>query len=392
MDSQPLQRARDGDERAFDELVAPHVRELHLHCYRMLGSVRDAEDLLQETLLAAWSGLHGFAGRSSLRTWLYRIATHRCLNAIRDGRRRAPAEPRPPFDAPQPSHRGEITWLQPYPDAWLDQLADPAPGPAATAEAREWVELAFIAALQRLPPRQTAVLVLHDVLGFSSIEIADMLDTGPTAVKGILQRARAATHGPAPPADTSGTPATEEATAGERDLARRFARAFGADDIDGVIGLLTDDAWLAMPPAPHEYHGAAAIAGFLRASIGWRSGRPLRLVPTGANRQPAFAVYLTDPVLSVDEAPGARFAGILVITPEGSRPARVAAVTRFLDDSLAAAFGLPARLDAGQPGDAMERSAERGPRCGPEAGRGHAGGMHQPQQSADAHAPRRATR
>lgn len=325
-----LARARAGDQQAFRELAAPHLRELHLHCYRLLGSLVDAEDLLQEVLIAAWRGLNGFTGRSSLRTWLYRIATNRCLNAIRDGRRCRPSEPVPPFDPPEPSRRGEVTWLQPYPDTCLERAADTSPGPAARYQARETVELAFIAALQRLPPRQTAALLLCDVLGFSTAEVGVMLDTTTTAVKGTLQRARASldrvrTTTAVGAAPGSGSPQ-------ERDLARRFAEAFTTDDIDGVVALLTDEAWLAMPPAAHEYHGRQAIAAFLRTSARWRAGRHLELVPTRANTHPAFGCYLTQP----DRA-AAHPSGILVLTMSGDR---ISTITRFLDAELPRMFGL----------------------------------------------------
>ncbi|MDQ2813128.1 MAG: RNA polymerase subunit sigma-70 [Actinomycetota bacterium] len=328
-----LDRARAGDEQAFQELIAPHMSELRLHCYRMLGSLTDAEDLLQETLLAAWRGMDGFAGRSTLRAWLYRIATNRCLNAIRDTRRRGPAEPVAPFDPPEPSRRGEVTWLQPYPDIWLEQAADTGPGPAARYQARETVELAFISALQRLPARQTATLLLCDVLGYAAADVAAMLDTSPTAVKGVLQRARASLARGAVAGDAAAAPA--RGSAQERDLARRFARAFTEDDIDGVVALLTDDVWLAMPPAPHEYHGPAAVAAFLRTSASWRGQRRFQLVPCRANTQPAFGCYLADP------GRPAGYAGLLVLTPSGNR---VRAVTRFLDDRLPRAFGLAATL------------------------------------------------
>jgi len=327
-----LERAQDGDEHAFRELTAPHVRELHLHCYRMLGSVADADDLLQETLIAAWRALGGFAGRASLRAWLYRIATNRCLNAIRDTKRRAPAEPVPPFDPPPPSRRGDVTWLQPYPDLWLEQAADQAPGPADSYHARETVELAFVVALQRLPPRQMAALLLHDVLDFSTVEVAEMLGTRATAVKGVLQRARASPARVG--ARSMRSPASRGDSAGEWELARRFADAFAADDIDGVIDLLTDDAWLAMPPAPHEYVGHDAIGGFLHASAGWRPGRRFRLVPTRANTQPAFACYLTSP-----EMPSGDSAGMLVLTVSDTH---VSGITRFLDHRLPLRFGLDA--------------------------------------------------
>ena len=337
-----LDLARRGSEEAFRELVEPCRRELHLHCYRMLGSPVDADDVLQETLLAAWRGLAGFAGRSSVRAWLYRIATNRCLNALRDSRRRRPPQPVPPFDPPEPSRRSDLTWLLPYPDALLERAAEQAPGPADRYLARETVELAFVAVLQELPPRQVAALLLCDVLGFSVGEAAPMLDTTATAVKGALQRARAAAadrtrRAGHRPADSSR----------ERELASSFAQAFSEDDIDGVLALLTDDAWLAMPPASHEYHGPAAIGAFLRTSASWRAGRRIRLVPTGANYQPAFGCYFA-------ERPGDSpcFSGVLVLTLRGRR---IAGVTRFLDPGLSHAFALPTtaeeeRLASAAPG------------------------------------------
>src|SRR5689334_24322261 len=192
MEQAILERAQAGEEQAFQALVEPYRRELQVHCYRLTGSLTDAEDMLQETLLAAWRGLAGFQERSSLRSWLYRIATNQCLNALRSASRRIPAEPIPPFRPPEPSRRGEITWLQPYPDALLEGIADTAPGPDARYQATESIELAFIAGLQRMPPRQAATLVLRDVLGFAADEVAGMLGTSPAAVKGTLQRARAA--------------------------------------------------------------------------------------------------------------------------------------------------------------------------------------------------------
>jgi RNA polymerase sigma-70 factor (TIGR02960 family) len=297
------------DDHGFQDLVEPYRHELRLHCYRMLGSFTDAEDALQETLLAAWRGLPAFEGRSSMRAWLYRIATNRCLNARRDDARRIPAEPLPPFDPPEPSRRGEITWLQPYPD------------PAAGYELKESVHLAFIAGLQRMPPRQTAVLVLRDVLGFGADEVAAMLGTTATAVKGSLQRARASMDKPPMP----------DATA-EPGLVRRFADAFAGRDLDALVALLTDDAWLAMPPAPHEYHGAAAIAGFLAVGWAWQDRRRLVLVPARANGQPAFACYLAGPGERV-----ARPAGLMVLTLHGDR---IAGLTRFHDNAALLRAGL----------------------------------------------------
>jgi RNA polymerase sigma-70 factor (TIGR02960 family) len=300
--SQPaLAEARAGDEQAFRQLVDPHLRELQVHCYRLLGSFHDAEDVVQETLVAAWHGLPDFAERSSLRAWLYRIATNRCLNARRDAARRPPRAPRAPFDPPEPTRYGELTWLEPYPD----------PGPEAGYERRETIELAFIVALQRLPPRQAAVLVLRDVLDFSATEVAAMLDTTQTSVKGLLQRARAAA-GPG----VGGQHAPEPGSAREMAITRRFATAFAADDIDAVVALLTDDAWLSMPPAPHEYLGPSAIGEFFHASARWRAGRAFRLGPARANTQPAFWCYL-----------GEEPAGLIVLTLYGDR---ISAITRFL--------------------------------------------------------------
>jgi RNA polymerase sigma-70 factor (TIGR02960 family) len=305
------------DEAVFAELFAAHRRELHRHCYRMLGSVNDADDLVQETMIAAWRGWADFAGRSSARAWLYRIATNRCLNAIRDGKRRPGPALVPPFAPPEPSRWGEVTWLQPYPDAWL-------PGPAEQYEARESIELAFIAALQRIPARQTAAVVLCDVLGFSGAEVAAMLDITATSVKGLLQRGRAALA--AGGAEVAGE-VGGVGLAGERELAERFARAFSADDVPAVVALLTDDAWLAMPPAPHEYHGAAAIAAFLQASVDARaagSGQRFVLRPWRFNGQVGFECAL-----------GRSDAGIVVLSLRGER---ICGVTRFLDPALPGRF------------------------------------------------------
>ena len=327
VDGSTLDRARAGDEAAFHDLTTPHLKELRLHCYRMLGSLADAEDALQETLTAAWRALSGFEQRSTYRAWLYRIATNRCLNAIRSAKRRPPPEPLPPFEPPEPSRRGEVTWLQPYPDAWLEQVAGPEPGPAGRYQSRETIELGFIAALQLLPPRQTAALVLCDVVGFTIAEAAVILKTSTGTVKGTLQRARASLdrHRPphtAPPAGSSA----------ERDLAERFAAAFVSGDVDGLVGLLTEESWLAMPPAGHEYLGRNAIAGFLRASSSWRGRRRLALVPTRANTQPAYGVYLSDLAGNAMQP-----TGIVVLTLDNDR---VLGITRFLDERLPDTFGL----------------------------------------------------
>jgi RNA polymerase sigma-70 factor (TIGR02960 family) len=324
-----LMRAAQGDQEAFRELTDPHRRELHVHCYRILGSMQDAEDVLQETLLAAWRGLERFEERASLRAWLHRIATNRCLNALRDAGRRPPLDL--PFDPPEPTRVGEPTWLQPYPDALLEGITDASPGPDARYETRETVELAFIAGLQHLPPRQRAALVLRDVLGFHAAEVADMLDSSADSVKGALKRARATLEQRLPPTDRDRSPLPDSAA--ERELVRRFADAFQADDINGIVALLTEDAWLTMPPSTLEYQGRLVIASFLRELATWRRGQRYRLVPTRANTQPAFATYRSDP-----HAPIAHATGLVVLTLEGER---IAAITQFLDTSILFRFGLP---------------------------------------------------
>jgi RNA polymerase sigma-70 factor, ECF subfamily len=318
-----LQLARAGDQHAFRELTDPYRRELHVHCYRIVGSLHDAEDLLQETLLAAWRGLERFEGRASVRSWLYRIATNRCLNALRDSGRRPRDVPSMP-EPPEPTRRAEPLWLQPYPDVLLDGVPDDAPGPAARYETREAIALAFVTALHALPPRQRAVLVLRDVLGFRASEAADMLDTTEIAVKAALQRARTTLDERLP---SESLPESGQ----RRDLTTRFADAVEAGDVDRIVSLLTDDAWLTMPPYPFEYQGRAAIAAFLRDRAALRGG-PLRLLPTRANGQPAFGAYL----------PGAGTAsGLLVLTlADGG----ISALTWFGEERLFASFGLPAHL------------------------------------------------
>ncbi len=323
-----LARARAGNEEAFRRLTDPYRRELQLHCYRILGSVQDAEDLLQETLLAAWRGLEGFEGRASLRAWLYRIATNRCLNALRDSERR-PVDVR--ADWPEPTRIGEPLWLEPYPDVMLEGIADQAPGPEARFETKEAVALAFVSGLQHLPPRQRAVLVLRDVLGFQASEVAAMLDSSEASVNSALQRARGALEARMP---ASRERAPLPRSARERELLAQFAEAFEKGDVDGVVALLTDDALVTMPPEPMEYQGPAAIAMFLRDRFNQRrDARPLRLVATRANDQPAFGHYMPDP-----NAPVCRFSGVIVLTLEGDK---ISALTRFGDTGILPAFGLP---------------------------------------------------
>lgn len=328
-----ITRAQGGDDQAFDALVGPHRRELHVHCYRMLGSVQDAEDALQETLLAAWRGIRGFERRSSVRTWLYRIATSRCLNARRASSRRPEVTSAlPPGEPPDPTRRGEVLWLEPYPDVLLDGLGPGASDPAARYDRRESVSLAFMTALQLLPPRQRAALVLRDVLAFRAPEVAEMLGATEEAVTSALKRARAALR----PLSEGREPPPHPGSPAERALLDRLSRAYEAADIDAVVALLTDDVWLTMPPVPLEYQGRARAETFLRAVI-FRDGRRYQLVPTRANGQPAFAGYVRDPHGDVLHA-----TGLLVLTLAGDR---IAAMTRFEAGALAP-FGQPQVLTA----------------------------------------------
>jgi RNA polymerase sigma-70 factor (TIGR02960 family) len=328
---QALARARAGDEDAFRELTDPYRRELQVHVYRIVGSAQDAEDLLQETLLAAWRGLEQFEGRSSLRAWLYRIATNRSLDALRASRRR-PEDLQRMTEVPEPTRYGEAIWLQPFPDVLLQGVPDEAPGPEARYEAKEAIALAFIVGLQHLPPQQRAVLVLRDVLGFRAGEAADMLDTTESSVNSLLRRARAAFEARLPATGRERAPLPSSKR--ERDIVGRFAEAIQAGDIDAVVALLTDDAWLTMPPEPYEYQGLAAIGAFLRDRTD-RRGAPL-LVPTRANTQPAFGCYFPSPETDI-----ARPFAMLVLTLEGDR---ISAITWFGDSSVFPQFGLPSSL------------------------------------------------
>jgi RNA polymerase sigma-70 factor (TIGR02960 family) len=330
-----LARAQRGGEDAFAQLTGPYRRELQLHCYRIVGSLQDAEDLLQETLLAAWRSLEQFEGRSSLRAWLYTIATNRCLNALRDRERRPQAAPgdrggRGGIAQPAESF-AEISWLQPYPDALLEGVIDIAPGPEARYEAKESVALAFVSGLQHLAPRQRAVLVLRDVLGFHADEVADMLGSSEASVNSALQRARGTLE--------KRLPAGQERLAVPRGgvdagMVTRFAEAFERDDIDGVIALLTEDAVVSMPPEPEWHQGRDTIKAFLRDRHLGRLPRGWRFHPIGANLQPAYAYYLEKDGEWVRS-------GMFVI---GVRADGIASITRFPDNGLLDRFDAPARL------------------------------------------------
>jgi RNA polymerase sigma-70 factor (TIGR02960 family) len=328
-----LSRARAGDGEAFRELTVPHLRELQVHCYRMLGSFQDAEDAVQETMLAAWQAIGGFsAERASLRTWLYKIATSRCLNARRAASRRPAREwDMSQYEPPVPTPRDEPAWLQPFPDALLQGAVGVPLGPEARYEQSEAISLAFVTALQVLPPRQIAVLILRDVLGFRASETAGMLEVTVESVNSALKRARtslqrrqssAAARQPPPAA---GSPAEDAIVA-------TFARAWESADLDTLVALLTDDVFIAMPPEPFGYEGRDDVARFCARLLG--AGRSFDLVPTRANGQPAFAAYLRVPA-------GIRPAtGFYVLTLAGDQ---ICAMTRF-DNSVLPWFGLPRSL------------------------------------------------
>jgi RNA polymerase sigma-70 factor (TIGR02960 family) len=320
-----LTRARAGDEYAFRELVEPYRRELQVHCYRMLGSLHDAEDALQETMLASWRGLAEFEERSSLRTWLYRIATNRCLNALRSCRRRPPMHD-VPFEPPEPTGYSEVPWLEPYPDVLLDELADDASTPEAIYDARETISLGFVSALQLLPPRQRAVIVLSDVLGYRAGEISAMLDATEQSVTSLLKRARATLR-------KHWEPETENVRRADVNPAvvARLISALEHGDTDGVVALVTDDVWLKMPPLPMEYQGRDLARRFF-ATVAFRPGRQFRAFPTATNRQPALAIYERDP-----HSEALRANGLFVLAFAGDR---IRAITRF-DATAVTRCGFP---------------------------------------------------
>jgi RNA polymerase sigma-70 factor (ECF subfamily) len=330
-----ITRARGGDEHAFRALTDPHRRELQVHCYRMLGSIQDAEDALQDTLVAAWRGLAGFGERASMRTWLYRIATNRCLNARRAAGRRPPqAWNVPGVEPPEPTRLGEVVWLEPFPDTVFEQAQDVPLGPEARYEQTESISLAFVTALQLLPPRQLAVLVLRDVLGFRAAEVAEMLDTTVESVTSALKRARAGLERHQSPASDHGSPPVAHSPT-EEALVERFVRAYEAADLDALVTLLTDDVFMAMPPMPFEYEGRDVVAAFLGRLFD--AGRRFDLVPTRANGQPAFGSYLRDP------SGLSHGVGLIVLALSGDR---ISALTRF-ESSMLPWFGLPRTLSGG---------------------------------------------
>jgi RNA polymerase sigma-70 factor (TIGR02960 family) len=323
-----LSAARAGDGEAFRELTEPHRGELQVHCYRMLGSLQDAEDAIQETMLAAWQGIGGFTEeRASLRTWLYKIATNRCLNARRAASRRPAGQwDTSTFEPPAPTPRDEAVWLQPYPDVLLEGAAGAPPGPEARYEQAEATSLAFVTALQVLPPRQVAVLILRDVLGFHASEVAGMLEVTVESVNSALKRARASLQRRQQPAADHQPPPAEDA------IVAKFARAWEAADLDALVALLTDDVFIAMPPEPFGYEGRDVVTRYCARLFA--AGRRADLVPTRANGQPAFAVYL--------RAPGGirHGTGLYVVTLTGDQ---ICAMTHF-EASVLPWFGLPRSL------------------------------------------------
>ncbi|TMD44631.1 MAG: sigma-70 family RNA polymerase sigma factor, partial [Chloroflexi bacterium] len=312
-----LPALRAGDEGAFQRLTDRYRRELLVHCYRMLGSFHDAEDVLQETLLRAWRGLESFEGRSALRPWLYRIATNACLDAIASRRRRAlPNGTNPAAEAgvPLPGPTNEPLWIEPMPDTLIDLR--PAVNPEAHYDARESVTLAFLATLQTLPGRQRATLILRDVLGWRASEVADLLETSVAAANSALHRARASMKGYR--ADRKSADASVADSAQTAALLSRYVDAWHAADAAGLVALLREDALITMPPLPLWYQGRVAIQWFFETQlfVGEAAAR-FRLVPTAANGSPAFATYQRD-------ASGVyRLGALQVLTLEGSQIAEI---------------------------------------------------------------------
>jgi RNA polymerase sigma-70 factor, ECF subfamily len=332
-----LEAARRGDEGAFERLIEPYRGELRAHCYRMLGSVQDAEDALQEALLGAWRGLPAFEGRSSLRSWLYRIATNACLKAIeRRPKRVLPIDFGPaadPHDGPGEPLL-ESVWLEPYPDDRMG-VEDGFAAPEARYEQRESVELAFIAALQHLPARQRAVLILRAVLGWSAREVADALETTPAGVDSAMQRARKTVDERRPEQSQQATLRSLDDQE-LREIVDGFIDAWERDDVDAIAAMLAENATIAMPPRPTWYSGREAVAAFLS---GWAlSGeKRWRIVPTRANGQLAFGEYRWD-----GEKGSMVPHAITVLTLEGRR---IKEITAFLTPEAFGRFGLPDELE-----------------------------------------------
>jgi RNA polymerase sigma-70 factor (ECF subfamily) len=330
-----LSRAQAGDQHAFAQLTDGYRQELRLHCYRILGSTQDAEDALQEILLDAWQALANFEERASIRTWLYRIATNRCLNMLRAANRRPESTSSRKTALPKPTRVGEVVWLEPYPDVLLDGLPDDSPGPDARYESRESVSLAFITVLQLLPPRQRVALVLRDVLGYRASEAAEMIDATEASVESALKRARATLHDHlVATKDRESSPAPNSVT--EQEVVTRVTAAFETGNVNELLDLLTEDVSVTMPPVAGECKGREDAARYFRATL-FRPGPSMRIVPTRANGQPALAYYVRDSQTGLFHA-----SGFAVLTLSGRH---ISAVTTFGKDVLPS-FGLPRVLSS----------------------------------------------
>src|SRR6202140_1437565 len=325
-----LSRAQSGDQQAFAQLTDGHRQELQLHCDRILGSAQDAEDALQETFLGAWQALANFEERASIRTWLYRIATNRCLNMLRATSRRPEVASSLNSALPKPTRVGEVVWLEPYPHILLDGLPDASPGPDARYEMTESVSLAFITVLQLLPPRQRVALVLRDVLGYRASEAAEMIEATEASVESALKRARLALHDRL--ADTKDRePPPAPNSVAEQEIVARAPAAFEPGNVDELLALLTEEVSVTMPPIPGELEGREDAGRYFLKTL-FRPGPSMRIVATPPNGQPALASYFRDPQTGLYHA-----SGIAVLTLSGRL---ISAMTTFGKDVLPS-FGLP---------------------------------------------------
>jgi RNA polymerase sigma-70 factor, ECF subfamily len=341
---QPPEPAR----KAFERLAEPFRREIKLHCYRMLGSLHDAEDLVQETYLRAWRSFDSFEG-GSFRAWLYRIATNACLDALASRKhaqrllpdQRAPASTLMPDGTPAT----DVAWLEPYPDSNLEGIADEAPNPEARYSSREAVQLAFVAAIQALPPRQRAALLLCDVLGWAAAEAATLLGGSTASINSALQRARDTLARRYP---DGRPPVPPRPSAAQQELLDRYLRAWERSDLEGFVALLKEDATYTMPPTPQWYAGRQAIFTFFEWA--WKAYEGFRLIPTGANRQPAFAAYSR----AKADAPWTAHS-IHVLTLERDAISTLTLFYKPTGPRLLDAFGLPLALPAATPSGLAQR-------------------------------------
>jgi RNA polymerase sigma-70 factor, ECF subfamily len=336
--AEPFRKALEQPNQAFERLAEPFRRELKLHCYRMLGSVHEAEDLVQETYLRAWRNFESFNGEGSFRAWLYRIATNSCLNALarrKNARRLLPDQQAPPtMQMPDGTPATDVMWLEPYPDANLEGIPDEAPNPAARYASREAVQLAFVAAIQQLPPRQRAILLLCDVLGWTAAETATLLGGSTASINSALQRARQTLIKRFPNGRPSVAPPSDPT---QETLLRRYLQAWERFDLDGFVALLKEDATYTMPPLPQWYAGREAIRTFFARA--WKGYGGIHLIPTAANRQPAFAAYACT---RADTVWTAHSIHLLTLEHE-----MISALTLFVKPAsphLFRAFGLPLTL------------------------------------------------